>query len=326
MRRLATALTISVALVLTGCAAQEPEATGDPTPSESAAAGDAPDAAQATPADVAALEAVAVEGELGAAPTLTFEQPFTVSAPVARVDLEGDGEDLVDGQKLTIDYVALSGDDGSTLISTWEQGASQSLQLGSDQIITALNDVLAGQRVGVRVLFAAPGVEATETTPAAPATVMAIEVTEATSVPTRAQGEPVEPAAGLPLVTLADDGEPEIEIPAGTPEPSELVVQPLIKGAGPAVEAGQEITVQYKGWLFDGTLFDSSWDGDPFPAPIGVGNLIAGWDEGLVGQTVGSQVLLVVPGDKGYGPEGSSSGSIPPDATLIFVVDILDAT
>ena len=120
-------------------------------------------------------------------------------------------------------------------------------------------------------------------------------------------------------------GEPEIEVPAGTEEPTELVVQPLIKGAGPVVEAGQEITVQYKGWLFDGTLFDSSWDGDPFPAPIGVDNLIAGWDEGLVGLTVGSQVLLVVPGDKGYGAEGSSSGSIPPNATLIFVVDILDA-
>ena len=325
MRRLATALTITAALILTGCASQEPDDASAPAPSESAAAAEVPAEAEATPEDIAALDAVVSEGDPGAAPTVTFDQPFDVSAPVARVDVEGDGAELAAGQKLTIDYVAVSGDDGSVLMSTWDQGATQSLQLGSEQIITALNDVLTGQKIGVRVLFAAPGVEATETTSAAPATVMAIEVTDATTMPTRAEGETVEPPAGLPLVTLADDGEPEIEVPAGTQEPTELVVQPLITGTGPVVEVGQEITVQYKGWLFDGTLFDSSWDGEPFPAPIGVGSLIAGWDEGLVGQTVGSQILLVVPGDKGYGAEGSSSGSIPPNATLIFVVDILDA-
>ena len=73
----------------------------------------------------------------------------------------------------------------------------------------------------------------------------------------------------------------------------------------------------------DGTPFDSSWSrGQPLVSPIGMQQLIAGWDVGLIGQPVGSQVLLVVPADQGYGDTGS--GAIPPGATLIFVVDILE--
>jgi peptidylprolyl isomerase len=104
-------------------------------------------------------------------------------------------------------------------------------------------------------------------------------------------------------------------------------VQPLIKGAGPVVQAGQTITVHYTGAIWaTGKTFDSSWDsGTPAEFSIGTGEVISGWDEGLVGQTVGSQVLLVVPPDKGYGATGSSDGTISGTDTLVFVVDILDA-
>ncbi|WP_307844948.1 FKBP-type peptidyl-prolyl cis-trans isomerase [Actinotalea solisilvae] len=319
-RHLATALTITAALVLAGCTGDAPEA--EPTASADAS----PDAAaEASPDDVAALEAVVAEGDLGAAPTLTFDQPFAVSAPVARVDLEGDGDEIGPEQKVTIQYVAVSGDDGTVLGSTWESDAPEQLALDDPTLIAALRDTLVGQKVGVRVLFAAPGAEETEQSAAYPATLMAIEVTDARDIPTRAEGDAVEPPAGLPLVTLADDGEPSIEVPAGTAEPTTLVAQTLIEGSGPVVETGQQITVQYTGWLFDGTEFDSSWGGEsPFTTPIGTQSVIPGWDEGLVGKTVGSQVLLVIPSDKGYGPEGSGE-TIPPDSTLIFVVDILDA-
>lgn len=323
-RRLAAALTITAALVLTGCSGNDPEP--EPSATESATTDDAVDAGpEPTAEDVAALDAVVSEGDLGAAPTLTFDQPFAVSAPVARLDVEGDGEEIGEEQTVTIDYVAVSGDDGTVLGSTWESGASESLPLGDPTLVAALRDAIIGQPVGSRVLFAAPGGEATETSEAFPATLMAIEVTEARTVPTRAEGEAVEPAEGLPVVTLAEDGTPSIEIPEGTTEPDELVVQTLIQGEGPAVENEQTVTVQYTGWLWDGTEFDSSWGGQPFTTTIGTGSVIPGWDEGLVGQTVGSQVLLVVPGDKGYGAQGSGDGTIPPDATLIFVVDILDA-
>ena len=92
------------------------------------------------------------------------------------------------------------------------------------------------------------------------------------------------------------------------------------------VEAGQTVTVQYTGVIWDtGKKFDSSWDrGQPIDFGIGTQQVIAGWDEGLVGQTVGSQVLLVVPPDKGYGTAGSPPKITGTD-TLVFVVDILDA-
>ena len=171
--------------------------------------------------------------------------------------------------------------------------------------------------------MAVPGGAATESSEAYPAIVMAMEVVAIS--PSRAEGEAVSPVEGLPVVTLADDGSPSIEVPDGTQEPGELVAQTLIRGAGPEVATGQVVAVQYTGWLWDGTVFDSSWGGGaPLTTQIGVGSVIMGWDEGLVGQTVGSQVLLVIPSDLAYGAEGS--GQIPPDATLIFVVDILEAS
>jgi len=142
----------------------------------------------------------------------------------------------------------------------------------------------------------------------------------------RATGTPVPPVAGLPTVKLAADGSPTISVPA-TPAPTTLIAQPLINGTGPVVAAGQTITVQYTGVIWTtGKKFDSSWDrGASIDFAIGVKQVIPGWDAGLVGQTVGSQVLLVVPPDQGYGAAGQPSGGISGTDTLVFVVDILDA-
>jgi peptidylprolyl isomerase len=104
-------------------------------------------------------------------------------------------------------------------------------------------------------------------------------------------------------------------------------VQPLITGEGAEVTAGQTVRVAYTGATArDGNVFDSSATSGTGYAefPIGVGQVIQGWDTGLVGQTVGSRVLLVIPAEEGYGEQGS-----PPDIqggdTLVFVVDILAA-
>jgi len=317
LRRLATA-TVSAAvasmLILAGCAGSESGESSTPSPSASEAA--APDAQpEATAEDVAALEAVTVEGAAGSEPTLGFEQPFTVSAAVARVLEEGTGAALEEGQMLSMNFVQVNGEDGSTLGSTYGAAPAQ-LTLGDPQVFSALTDALTGQAVGVRLLFAAPGQEGS--------TIMALEVSDAKTIPTRAEGQAVAPAAGLPTVTLAENGAPSIEPVAGDP-PADLVVQPLITGTGPAVASGQSVTFQYSGWLWDGTPFDSSWDaGSPFTTTLGAGQVIPGWDQGLVGQTVGSQVLLVIPPALGYGDQ--ETGSIPPNSTLVFVVDILAAS
>ncbi|MCU1432095.1 MAG: hypothetical protein JWP95_1200 [Actinotalea sp.] len=330
MRRLAAAL-IATTLLLAGCSGDDAADDAAPDATEGAAeeTTDGADAGPASAEDQATLDGVTVEGERGSEPTLDFEQPFVVSGVVSRVASEGDGAVLEAGQSLVIDYVTVSGDDGTALESTWERGQTDSITLGGNA--PAFDDVLIGQQVGVRILFAGPGGEATEATdtspasPAYPATITLIEVVDARTVPTRAEGEAVAPVEGLPVVTLAENGAPSIEVPAGAVEPTELVVQPLVVGSGPVVEQGQNVTVQYSGWLFDGTPFDSSWEGGaPFTTQIGTGSVIPGWDQGIIGQTVGSQVLLVIPPDLAYGAE--DRGTIPANSTLIFVVDILDAS
>jgi peptidylprolyl isomerase len=147
----------------------------------------------------------------------------------------------------------------------------------------------------------------------------------ADSVPPRASGEPVDPDPSLPAVTLDSVGAPSITPVDGEP-PAQLVAQTLIKGTGAPVEENAQITAQYAGWLWDGTEFDSSWSrgGEPFTAALSRGSLIDGWVQGLVGQTVGSQVELIIPPELGYGDV--DMGTIPPGSTLIFVIDIIDAT
>ncbi|WP_448058506.1 FKBP-type peptidyl-prolyl cis-trans isomerase [Cellulomonas hominis] len=309
MRRLA-ATTLALVLLLAGCSSSD-DSSPDPTSSTDAPAADA----TASAADIAALAAVEVAGDAGAAPTLTFDQPFSVSAAVARVATPGTGDTIADGQVVTFNYIAVSGTDGSQLGTTY--GADpESFTLSQGSLVAPLYDALVDEQVGARVLFAAPGADET--------TLMALEVTAAKTVPSRAEGEAVAPADGLPAVTLAADGQPSITT-VDADAPTDLVTQVLIKGAGATVESGQTITVQYSGWLWDGTPFDSSWEnGSSFTTSIGTGAVVPGWDTGLVGQTVGSQVLLVIPPDQAYRDAGS--GSIPGGSTLIFVVDILDAS
>ena len=100
----------------------------------------------------------------------------------------------------------------------------------------------------------------------------------------------------------------------------------LTEGTGAAVKSGQTIKVHYVGQIWKtGKQFDASWDRNtPIDFGIGTGQVIKGWDEGLVGQKIGSRVLLVIPPDKGYGSAGRPPQILGTD-TMVFVVDILDS-
>ena len=315
-RRMAAALLAPLFLLAACSGSGSTSPTGSATTGATTAATTAPTAqATATAADVAALAAVKVTGAVGAKPTLAFTQPFTVTAPVARVETPGTGAVLTDGESLQINFVAVSGKDGT--VSGTNYGATpETVKLGDTSLVPAMNTVLAGQKIGVRFLLAVPASDGTTT-------VMAIEVVGAKVIPNRAAGTAVTPPAGLPAVTLAANGEPTLAKPTGT-APTALVNQLLIKGTGATVQSGQTITVNYSGWLWNGTEFDSSWKGSPLSTQIGAGKVIKGWDQGLVGQTVGSQVLLIIPPSLGYG--ATAQGTIPAGSTLVFVVDILDAS
>lgn len=107
---------------------------------------------------------------------------------------------------------------------------------------------------------------------------------------------------------------------------SGLKYEDLAVGDGPSAAAGQTVTVHYTGWLTDGSKFDSSVDrDDPFRFPLGRGQVIRGWEEGLVGMQVGGKRRLTIPPQLGYGAAGAG-GVIPPHATLIFEIELLDVS
>lgn len=111
---------------------------------------------------------------------------------------------------------------------------------------------------------------------------------------------------------------------------AQLNITELKAGTGPAIKAGQTAVVHYTGWLYSeeapehkGRKFDSSLDrNDPFAFPVGGGQVIQGWDQGLVGMQVGGQRRLVIPAELGYGSRGAG-GVIPPNATLVFDIELL---
>lgn len=98
----------------------------------------------------------------------------------------------------------------------------------------------------------------------------------------------------------------------------------LVDGDGDSPASGATAVVHYTGWLLDGTKFDSSVDrGDPFSFRVGMGQVIGGWDEGVATMKVGGKRKLIVPPDLGYGSRGAG-GAIPPNATLVFDVELLE--
>ncbi|HEX6544606.1 MAG TPA: FKBP-type peptidyl-prolyl cis-trans isomerase [Ktedonobacterales bacterium] len=124
------------------------------------------------------------------------------------------------------------------------------------------------------------------------------------------------------MVSGQQGGPPPVN---GTPAqmPGGLQYIDVVTGSGDAARAGQNVSVHYTGWLTNGQKFDSSRDrGQPFSFRLGGGQVIQGWDAGVAGMRVGGQRRLIIPPNMGYGASGAG-GVIPPNATLIFDVELL---
>ncbi|MGH7552243.1 MAG: FKBP-type peptidyl-prolyl cis-trans isomerase [Longimicrobiales bacterium] len=134
------------------------------------------------------------------------------------------------------------------------------------------------------------------------------------------------PVPGAPAgVTVAQEYAPAlgVDLAQMTRTDSGLCYQDMQEGTGEVAAAGDSVAVHYTGWLPDGTKFDSSVDrGDPIRFPIGMREVIRGWDEGIVGLKQGAKRKLVIPYDLAYGPEGRPP--IPPNATLVFDVELVE--
>ncbi len=283
------------------------------------------------------LAAVQVSDKVGEKPTLKLDGHFETDTTKSRVVTEGTGAEVQPGQVVRMNFAIYNGQDGAEVNSSF--GAQpQYLMLDPTAVIQPFIDGLKGVKVGSRVLLAVPPQDtAAQSTPTpggspsatpsptkTPPMLFVIDVTDA--FPGRATGKAVALPKGLPGIKLGDKGQPTVTIPKSDP-PKDLLVQPLITGTGPEVKQGQTVTAMYSGLKWgDGEMFDTTWQElIPRDFPIGVGQVIPAWDIALVGQPVGSQVLVVAPPDKGYGKDGNPQAGISGTDTLVFVVDILDA-
>jgi FKBP-type peptidyl-prolyl cis-trans isomerase len=279
--------------------------------------------------DVAALPEVT--GAAGAKPAIATPTGEPPTELAAKVVAGGGGATVAAGDLVVVDYLGMTWD-GKEFDNSFDRGEPFSFAVGGGGVIAGWDQGLVGQQVGSRVLLGIPselgyGAQgAGADIPPNTALLFVVDVLASYAKGGAATGSAValdDPA--LPTVT-GDGPTLAVAVPGGA-APTSLVVKTLVQGDGPVVAAGQNIVVQYLGALWDGgKVFDASWarDGEPISFAIGVGRVIPGWDEALVGVKAGSRLLLVIPSDKAYGDEGRPP-TIPAKATLVFVVDVLGA-
>jgi FKBP-type peptidyl-prolyl cis-trans isomerase len=279
-----------------------------------------------------ASDLVSVTGEFGSAPTVDFPTPLKTDTTQRSEIIEGTGPGLVDGQKVQVDLSVYNASTGEVIEASTYDGESRANFVLSDQLLAGLGDGLRCAQVGSRIAVVTSAADGFGEAGNAEigvgendSLVFVLDVVK--SYLTRADGAPQLPVAGLPAVVLAEDGTPGITVPSAAP-PTELEIGVLKKGDGEEVTEGSTVTVHYTGVLWDDkTVFDSSWEAGQPAALLAAdgstteGGLIPGFAQALIGQTVGSQIVAVIPPELGYGAE--ASGSIPAGSTLVFVVDIL---
>lgn len=324
MRR-ALPLIASAALLaaLTACSSAAPAKAGSTTtPSTNSAAVDVCGAKSGS-----ASEAVKVSGDLGSAPTVTFKNGIDAKTTERTMVVEGSGDEVKEGSSAEVAYSIYNGATGK-LIESYGYTDDQPVTFAASatQLLPGLAKTIGCAKVGSRVAAVIPAAEAWGAdgykdvgVEAGQSLVAVIDIESL--VPTRAWGADQPAQEGLPTVKLAGDGTPSIAIPS-TDAPKDLKVAVLKKGDGDVVPDTATVTVQYVGvdWA-DGKTFDQSWG--KAPATFSLDGVVPGFAQAIAGQTVGSQVLAVIPPALGYGEASADNTSELAGKTLVFVIDIL---
>ncbi|MBV9451806.1 MAG: FKBP-type peptidyl-prolyl cis-trans isomerase [Streptosporangiaceae bacterium] len=280
---------------------------------------------------------VTATGSFGKAPNVTIPKAKAGSSLTVKTLINGSGPALGKSQQFLGNYVVYSWDGTSHKLagSTYTSAPT----LFTSPLLPGLQTALSGKPIGSRVLAVIPPKEGfgTSGNPNAGITgtttlVFVIDVLKAFSGKETASGTQQSNGGGsLPTVTEPTKAgtAPTVKIPPSSVKPpTTLQVKTLLKGSGPTVAKGDAVVVQYVGYIWrTGKVFDSSWSRNAdfgFTDGATPSQVIPGWDTGLVGQTVGSRVLLVIPPKDGYGSSGASQAGITGTDTLVFVVDIID--
>ncbi|MFM6968615.1 MAG: FKBP-type peptidyl-prolyl cis-trans isomerase [Microbacteriaceae bacterium] len=269
-------------------------------------------------------------GALGTKPTVDFPMPLVSRSAAVDVISEGKGARVSEGDYVDFDAVVVRGDDLTELTATsYVSGESERLHVlaGTNVIAEAFLCQRAGSRIAltgtVQEIFGdvtGNALKATDT--------VAVVFDVVAAYPGKASGTPQLAQDGMPAVTSDPNGRPGIAVP-NIDAPTELRISTLTKGDGAVITEGQTVVAHYTGVLWGGSVFDSSWDKDrpanlvalDFTTNDGKG-VVPGFAKALIGQTIGSRVLAVIPPSEGY-PAGKAPSSIPDGSTMIFVIDIL---
>ena len=302
-----------------------------------AACSAAPEAADCTPTKSGkASSSVKVTGDFGSKPTVKINDPLTTKTTQRTVVSAGDGAVARAGYDITAEFSVYNGTTGKIIDATDYADAPVAWTL-DDTLIAGFTKTLecstAGSRV-VGVIAPEDGIaEASLESLGLTADDSLVVVADLLTAKKAAKVVPPLPKAdgadqplpdGFPAidVKLADDGTPTLTLPA-TPAPTDLQVAVLKKGDGAEVGTGVDVVVHYLGMKWsDSTVFDDSWSRGE-PSTFNTAEVIPGFTQALEGQTVGSQILVVIPPALAYGTAAEGSTSDLADQTLVFIIDIV---
>lgn len=279
----------------------------------------------------AGLESVEISGEVGSDPEVTWDGEMQADEIETEVVTEGDGDEVESGDSVFAHIWIGNGFTQEKAYSTYDAQEPQLLTVDEASLSQLFVEGLEGQTIGSRVAISASGEVAfgeagnTQLNIGNKDGVLTV-IDIVSGIEDGPEGEDQDAASWVPELQGDDEAPTGFDF-GGTPAPTDtLRSSALVEGEGATVEKGQTIAVDYLGQVYDGKQpFDESYTKQPASFPIGVGQVVQGWDQALVGQTVGSRVVLAIPPELGYGKAGNEQAGITGTDTLYFVVDILGA-
>ncbi|MEO6943973.1 MAG: FKBP-type peptidyl-prolyl cis-trans isomerase [Lacisediminihabitans sp.] len=271
-------------------------------------------------------------GTMGTEPKVTIPKKLSSKTTQRTVTIEGKGLEAKPNSVVDIDYAVYNTTSGKKIDSTKYGAKGTSITLDKANLLPGLYKAIHCSAPGARVVAVIPPADAFGAAgssglgiAAKDSIVFVIDVLKTTApqkVLKKADGAAVAPKDGFPTVKLASNGEPTITMPKTDP-PAALGIEVLKKGTGKLVKDGATVTINYVGALWaTGKVFDSSWTRGA-PATFPTTGVVTGFGKAMVGQTVGSQVVAVIPPSEGYGASGQPQAGISGTDTMVFVIDIL---
>lgn len=277
------------------------------------------------------FDAVTISGDLGTVPEIEWKGQMKAGKIESQTVIEGDGPEIEVGDQVIANFTVGNGFTEEQTFTSYDDEPSGQLITVGDDLAPLFAEAVSGHTVGSRVALVASAEEAfgeagNPDLGIGNADAVLLVVDLASRVLDKPSGTQTKAPAWAPRIAF-EKGEPTKFDFSGTPAPTTKLQQAtLITGDGPEVTEGQNIVVNYLGQVYGGDKpFDESYSKEPFSTGIGIGAVVKGWDDGLVGRTVGSRVLLAIPPKLGYGDDGNEGAGITGTDTLYFVVDILAA-